>query len=95
MWTCGVCETVNHGGRSCTACGAPLTRRSAVTTSVRDRLAPVPPPVADPLPEPVERAINRTPVPADEWEAYDTGPRIDVRPLPGGCLFVVGPRGPT
>ena len=94
VWRCGVCEAVNQGGRMCSACGAALTRRSAVTTSVRDRISPVrpPAPAVTVLPEPVRRSINREPVEPDEWAPYETGPRIDVLPLPGGCLFSVGPR---
>ena len=92
LWTCGVCETVNQGGRTCVACGAALTRRSAAVTSVRGRLAPVPPPPdpATPLPEPVRRAINREPVPEEEWP-YDER-SFDVVPLPGGCLITSRPR---
>jgi hypothetical protein len=69
LWQCAVCETVNHGGRSCAACGAPLTRRSAAATAVRSRLgpAPAPPTAAAPLPEPVQRAINREPIDETEW----------------------------
>jgi hypothetical protein len=69
VWQCAVCETVNDGGRSCTACGAPLTRRSAAATAVRSRLAPPParPTAAAPLPEPVQRAINREPIDESEW----------------------------
>lgn len=92
LWTCGVCETVNQGGRTCAACGASLTRRSAALTSVRGRLAPVPPPPdpAAPLPEPVRRAINREPVPEEDWP-YDKR-SFDVVPLPGGCLITARPR---
>lgn len=91
LWQCAVCETVNHGGRSCTACGAAMTRRSAAATSVRGRVAPVPPPPpARPLPDPVRRAINREPVDDAEWD-YDT-PTVSMLPLPGGCLFTVRPR---
>lgn len=92
LWQCAVCETVNQGGRSCTACGAALTRRSAAATVVRSRLAPVPPPppAAAPLPEPVRRAINREPIDEAEWP-YDEA-SFDMVPLPGGCLFAVRPR---
>lgn len=92
VWRCAVCETVNHGGRSCTACGAAMTRRSAAATAVRSRIAPIapPPPTAAPLPEPVQRAINREPVDDEEW-FYDE-PDITMTPLPGGCLFTVRPR---
>ena len=90
MWQCAVCEAVNYGGRTCTACGAPLTRRSAAATSVRGRLTPSPPPDdVVPLPEPVRRAINREPIAEEEWE-YDR-PTFDMVPLPGGCLFTVRP----
>ena len=94
IWRCAVCEAVNQGGRTCGVCGAALTRRSAVVTSARGRLAPAPPPTRTetPLPEPVRRAINREPVEPEEWALFETEPRIDVLPLPGGCLFSVGPR---
>jgi hypothetical protein len=91
LWKCAVCETVNDGGRSCSACGAPLTRRSAAATAIRGRITPVPPPpAAAPLPEPVRRAINREPVDEPEWSRYE--PSFTVLPLPGGCLFTVRPR---
>lgn len=92
LWQCAVCETVNEGSRSCTACGASMTRRSAAVTAVRSRLAPVPPPPpADtPLPEPVRRAINREPVDEAEWP-YEAN-SFNLVPLPGGCLFTVMPR---
>ncbi|MCA1695247.1 MAG: hypothetical protein LC749_11235 [Actinobacteria bacterium] len=72
LWQCAVCETINQGGRSCTACGASLTRRSAAATAVRSRLVPLPPPptATAPLPEPVRRAINREPINETEWP-YD------------------------
>jgi hypothetical protein len=74
LWQCAVCETVNNGGRSCTACGAAMTRRSAAVTAVRSRIAqaPPPPPAAAPLPEPVRRAINREPVDDEEWPYDDS-----------------------
>jgi hypothetical protein len=91
LWRCAVCETVNDGGRSCAACGAPLARRSAAVTSVRGRLAPMaPPPAPGPLPQPVRRAINREPLDEAEWETY--APRFSMLPLPGGCLFSFRPR---
>ena len=91
-WQCGVCETVNDSDRTCAACGADLTRRSTITTSVRNRLTPAlpPPNVAAPLPEPVKRAINREPVSEEEWVEYETG--YGIRPIPGGCLINLGPR---
>ncbi len=95
IWRCAVCESVNQGGRSCVVCGAAMTRRSAVVTSARGRLTPAPPPTrieAAPLPEPVRRAINREPVEPEEWGLFETEPRIEMLPLPGGCLFSVGPR---
>ena len=92
IWRCGVCETVNHGGRTCSACGASLTRRSTVATVARARVSPpVPaPPAPAPVREPVRRAINREPVAEEEWEEYENS--IDVLPIPGGCLFTVGPK---
>ena len=46
IWRCGVCETVNHGGRTCSACGANLTRRSTVATVARATVSPHSPPAA-------------------------------------------------
>lgn len=88
-WQCAVCETVNHGGRNCSACGAAMTLRSAAVTSVRARVAPVTPPAPAPLPEPVRRAINREPV-DDDWD-YDN-PTVHMIPIPGGCLVTSSPR---
>jgi hypothetical protein len=89
-WKCAVCETVNDGGRTCSACGAPLTRRSAAATAVRSRIAPAPPPPAPaPLPDPVRRAINREPVDESEWPE-ETNWRV--LPLPGGCIVTGTPR---
>jgi len=92
VWECAVCETVNQGGRTCSACGAAMTRRSAAATSVRGRLAPVPlPPAApQPLPDVVRRAINREPVPEEEWP-YDKND-LRVLPMPGGCMVTSTPR---
>jgi hypothetical protein len=91
IWTCGVCETVNDGGRSCSACGAPLTRRSAAATALRGRIAPVPaPPPPAPLPEPVRRAINREPIDETEWPYEELDYRMV--PMPGGCLVTATPR---
>jgi hypothetical protein len=79
VWQCAVCETVNHGGRTCAACGAPLTRRSAAATAVRSRVRrPPAPPAAAPLPEPVRRAIRREPIDEEEWISEEPG--FDVLP---------------
>lgn len=89
LWQCAVC--VNNGGRSCTACGAAMTRRSAAVTALRSRIAQTPPPPpAAPLPEPVQRAINREPVDEEDWP-YDEH-SLTMMPLPGGCLFTLRPR---
>jgi hypothetical protein len=92
LWTCGVCETVNQGGTTCAACGAAMTKRSAATTAIRGRIAPVPPPPepATPLPQPVRRAINREPIDEDEWPYEENTFRMV--PVPGGCLFISAPR---
>lgn len=92
VWQCAVCETVNQSSRTCSACGAAMTRRSAAATSVRGRLAPVPlPPAApQPLPNVVRRAISREPVPEEEWP-YEKN-HLRVVPLPGGCLVTSAPR---
>lgn len=91
-WQCSVCEAVNPGGlHTCAACGATMTRRSAATTAMRGRIAPVPPlPEPAPLPDPVQRAINREPVDEEEWPYDDTTFRLI--PVPGGCVVVSAPR---
>jgi hypothetical protein len=91
LWTCGVCEAVNQGGKTCAACGASLSRRSVAATAIRGRIAPVPPlPEPEPLPEPVRRAINREPVDEEEWPYEENEFRMV--PIPGGCLFISGPK---
>jgi hypothetical protein len=90
-WQCAVCETINHGGRTCVACGAAMTLRSAAATKARGRLAPLPPlPEPGPLSEPLRRAINRRPIEEEEWDSYE--PSFSMLPLPGGCLFNMRPR---
>lgn len=93
-WQCGVCETVNHGGATCSACGASLSLRSKVATSIQHRLTPAvsEPAVPVPLPDPVRRAINREPVPTEEWEEFMPTGGYSVTPIPGGCLVALGPR---
>jgi len=92
VWRCGVCEAVNQGGRECAACGAVMTRRSAAATAVRGRLAPASMPNSEqPLPRPVERAINREPVVEDEWP-YDDEMSYRMIPVPGGCVVMGTPR---
>ena len=93
MWRCSVCETVNTGGRECAACGAVMTRRSAAATAVRGRVAPVLPmqDPQQPLPRPVERAINREPVVEDDWP-YDEEMSYRMIPVPGGCVVMGTPR---
>ena len=93
-WRCSVCEAVNQGGYECSACGAVMTRRSATATAVRSRVAPVPmlPVPHEPLPPPVQRAVNREPVIEEEWP-YDDGLSFQMIPGPGCCIVVSTPRG--
>jgi hypothetical protein len=42
--------------------------------------------------EPVRRAINREPVPDEEWADYEEDTRLRFVPVPGGCLVIGGPR---
>jgi hypothetical protein len=71
-----------------------MTRRSAATTAVRGRVAPVTrlPDPQQPLPPPVRRAINREPVVEEEWP-YDDDLSFRMVPVPGGCIMVGTPRG--
>ena len=93
VWRCSVCEAVNQGGRECSACGAVMTGRSAAVTAVRDRVAPVPALSGSdqPLPPPVQRAINREPVIEEEWP-YNDELSFRMLPMPGGCIMVGTPR---
>lgn len=99
-WRCRICEGVNTGGTTCSTCGAVALRPEPIRTRVRarvaDRLARVP----VPRPPALRR---RPPVPLDPPPDYDVDagydaeyeverPKIRVLPLPGGCLFSVGPR---
>ena len=61
IWRCGVCETVNSGGRLCRACGSELSRTGVASRTARAVVAPALPPVTaqQPLPDTVNRAINR------------------------------------
>lgn len=45
----------------------------------------------EPLPTPVQRAINREPVIEEEWP-YDDGLSFKMLPMPGGCIMVGTPR---
>jgi hypothetical protein len=70
-----------------------MTRRSAAATAVRGRVAPVPTmPDPQPLPPPVQSAINRQPVVEEEWP-YDDDLSFRMMPVPGGCVMVGTPRG--
>jgi hypothetical protein len=71
-----------------------MTRRSAAATAVRGRVAPVPtlPDPHQPLPAPVQSAINREPVVEEEWP-YDDELSFRMMPVPGGCVMVGTPRG--
>ena len=91
-WRCGVCENINQGERTCAACGADLTRRSTAATVARARLAPPAPPLPEPAPlsPPLQRAINRHPIPEEEWEEIESD-RMRVIPVPGGCIVTSGP----
>jgi hypothetical protein len=69
-----------------------MTRTSAATTAVRERLArPSIPTPEQSLPRPVERAINREPVVEDEWP-YDDELSYRMVPVPGGCVVMGTPR---
>lgn len=70
-----------------------MTRRSVAATVVRGRIAPVPmlPDPQEPLPLPVQRAINREPVIEEEWP-YDDAISFNMLPVPGGCIMVGRPR---
>ncbi|HEX6887733.1 MAG TPA: hypothetical protein VF143_06475 [Candidatus Nanopelagicales bacterium] len=94
VWRCSVCETVNQGTRECAACGAVMTRASAAATAVRARVLPGPvlPSPKQPLPPPVERAISREPIVAEEWP-YDDEMSYRMIPMPGGCVVIGSPRG--
>ena len=98
-WQCGVCEGINQGGTSCNACGADIPPRTSLDTSMR---APLGTPDAPPAPVPRRRpnlrrrrAVYPPPVPVEVdpyGDPYGEEVEWDVRPMPGGCLFSLGPR---
>lgn len=95
MWRCRVCEGVNSGSNTCATCGAVAFRPDPIRTRVRTRVAeglarvPVPrsPSVRRRPPVPVDPPLEYS----DDAASFER-PRIRVLPLPGGCLFSVGPR---
>ena len=98
VWRCPVCEGVNQGGRTCTACGAVVPHGQPLRTAVKSRLPsagePAPPPVP---PTPRRRELREMPTPdelqlvePDDLLSTDSGFRMV--PLPGGCLVSFAPR---
>jgi hypothetical protein len=97
IWRCPVCEGVNRGGRTCSACGATVPPGEPLRAAVRTRL-----PSAAHAPPPVPRTPRRRQLrelsspeelirmdPHDLFAARDS---VDIRPLPGGCLVSFVPR---
>lgn len=98
VWRCPVCESVNRGGRTCVACGSEVPAGTRLRTAVRTRLpspataAPKPVP-----PTPRRRELRALPAPEEMYLGDADDPFADpsgweLRPLPGGCLVVQGPR---
>jgi hypothetical protein len=62
VWRCSVCEGVNQGGMTCTACGAVMPHGEPLRAAVRSRLPsadePAPPPVP---PTPRRRKLRELP----------------------------------
>ncbi len=98
VWRCPVCEGVNQGGRTCTACGAVMPHGQPLRAAVRSRLPsadePAPPPVP---PTPRRRELRELPAPdelrsvePDELLSSDSDFRMV--PVPGGCLVSFAPR---
>jgi len=86
VWQCPVCEGINQGGTTCSACGAPAPTEASTDRGAPERFSP---------PAPSRRRLVRRrasePV-APPPEALDEEMGFHVRPMPGGCLFVFGPR---
>jgi hypothetical protein len=66
VWRCPVCEAVNQGGRTCTACGAAMPYGQPLRAAVRSRLPiaaeSAPPPVP---PTPLQRELRELPAPQE------------------------------
>lgn len=100
VWRCRVCEGVNRNGRLCAICGAQVPAgeplRAAVRTVKPSSTRPAtPPPVP---PNPTRRDLRTHPA-LEEIHPVESDDRLDfdngfvIRPMPGGCLVVFGPRG--
>ena len=97
-WRCRVCEAVNHGGRTCATCGAAVPAGEPLRAAVRNRVPPAsatgaPPPVP---PTPTRRDRRELPtiddiLRADPSALFMPGTRMEIRPLPGGCLLAPVP----
>jgi hypothetical protein len=99
VWRCRVCEGVNRGGRTCTICGAEVPPgeklRAAVKTRIPSPSENAPPPVP---PTPRRRQLRDVPTPEElaalpPGALFDSLADIDIRPMPGGCLVSMAPRG--
>src|SRR4029450_5873927 len=98
IWRCPVCEGLNRGGRTCTACGAEVPYGEPLRAAVRTRLPSATKPVSAPVPPtPPRRELWELPTP-EEMSRVDrdhllTSPSdFKVTPLPGGCLVSFVPR---
>ena len=98
VWRCRVCEGVNQGGRTCATCGAVVPVGEPVRAAVRTRIPTTtrsaPPPVP---PTPRRRDLDELPtleelLLGDPRDLFSPGGRLEVTPLPGGCLVSPMPR---
>ena len=100
VWRCRVCEGVNQGGRTCATCGAVVPLGEPVRAAVRARIPstesrPPPPPPVPPTPR--RRELEELPTIedllfGDPEDLFAPGDRLELTPLPGGCLFSPVPR---
>ena len=95
VWRCRVCEGVNQGGRTCATCGAVVPAgepvRAAVRTRIPSTVRRVPPPPPPVPPTPRRRELDELPtledlLMGDPEDLFAPGGRLELTPLPGGCL---------
>lgn len=97
VWRCRVCEGVNQGGRTCATCGAVVAAGEPIRAAVRKRIPTVTPAAPPPVPPtPRRRDFRELPtledVLRDPDALFTPGARMEIRPLPGGCLMAPVPR---
>lgn len=99
MWRCRVCEGINQGGRACSTCGTVVAPGEPLRAAVRARVPSKEPPAAPPPVPPKPRREELRDLPTleemlfgDPTDLFESGGRMRIVPMPGGCLMAPVPR---